>query len=114
MIDNRALIAYLEGMNSYRIGGQDLSAAQLEALANGLRRQAREHGHMFGDRKVFLSTIPGIDLEDAACRSWLDDLRRTSRVRFARADLVAAMPAELVAASEWNLDGATLHFLVLD
>jgi hypothetical protein len=60
---------------------------------------------------VFLGSIPSIDLADPECRGWLDDLRRTGRVTFARAGLVAAMDSSLVAASEWQLGGATYHFL---
>lgn len=68
----------------------------------------------FGERKIFLSTIPGIDLGDAACRAQLDELRRSGLLRFARADLVAAMDPALVAASEWQLDGASYNFLVVE
>jgi hypothetical protein len=67
----------------------------------------------FGDRKVFLSTVPGIDLTDADCRSDLEVMRRAGLLQFSRADLVAAMDPELVAASEWQLDGATMHFLAV-
>jgi hypothetical protein len=41
-------------------------------------------------------------------------LRRAGLLRFARADLVAAMDPELVAASEWRLNGATAHFLIVE
>jgi hypothetical protein len=34
-------------------------------------------------------------------------------LEFARADLVVAMAPAPVAASEWHLDGATMHFLVV-
>ncbi len=34
-------------------------------------------------------------------------------LEFARANPVAAMAPALVAASEWHLDGATMHFLVV-
>jgi hypothetical protein len=40
-----------------------------------------------------------------------EDLRRAGLLKFARADLVAAMDPELVATSEWRLDGTTYHFL---
>lgn len=88
----------------------------LPAMTTGQRliRSAAEHGTRFGDRKVFLSTIPGVDLRDSACRALLQSLQRSGAVSFARADMVAAMPAELVAASEWVVDShCTLHFLVL-
>jgi hypothetical protein len=99
-------------MNTHRIAGQDLTAAQVDLVAAALRRDAVAHGIMFGDRKVFLGSIPGIELEDAECRAWLEDLRRTGRVTFARADLVAAMDPALVASSEWTIaPGVTAHFL---
>jgi hypothetical protein len=70
-------------------------------------------GVYFGDRKVFLSTIPGVDLADPEWRQLLKELRRARLLTFARADLVVAMDPELVAASEWKLDDATNHFLVV-
>lgn len=74
---------------------------------------AAAYGTRFGTRKVFLSTVPGIDLADPECTDVLLTLLRTGCLEFARADLVAAMDPALVAASEWRLDGATQHFLVL-
>lgn len=82
-------------------------------LAQRLIADAAEHGTRFGDRKVFLSTIPGIDLADAECRSILADLLRSGAAQFCRADLVGAMDPALVQASEWQLDISTFHFLVL-
>jgi hypothetical protein len=70
-------------------------------------------GTYFGDRKVFLGSIPGVDLADPDWRQLFDDLRRARLLEFARADLVAAMDPELVARSEWNQGGATNHFLVV-
>ncbi len=67
----------------------------------------------FGDRKAFLSTVPGLDLTTPEGRADADALRRAGLLEFARADLVAAMDPVLVAASEWRLDGATMHFLVV-
>lgn len=72
------------------------------------------HAHRdlwFGTRKVFLCSI--VDVTDAAAMSVLDECRQAGLLTFARADLVAAMDPELVAASEWTLDGATFHFIVL-
>lgn len=65
----------------------------------------------FGDRKVFLCAI--VDVTDADAMAILDDCRRAQLLTFARADLVAAMDPELVAASEWRVDIATFHFLVV-
>src|SRR5687767_4134409 len=66
----------------------------------------------FGPRKVFLSALLGeVKGQDM---SELDALRRTGLLQFARADLVSAMDPQMVAASEWELDGATYHFLVVE
>ena len=85
----------------------------LGILASNLVADARNCGTFFGDRKVFLSTVPGVDVRDLEWRALLDELRRAGLLIFARADLVAAMDPALVAASEWNMDGATAHFLVV-
>jgi hypothetical protein len=89
------------------------STAALRNLADGILTDARMSGIYFGERKVFLSSIPGVDLADPEWRQLLDDLRRAQLLEFARADLVAAMDPELVAKSEWKLDGASNHFLVV-
>jgi hypothetical protein len=85
--------------------------AALRNLADGILADARMCGVYFGDRKVFLGSIPGLDVKDPEWCEMLDGLRRARLLEFARADLVAAMDPELVAASEWQLDGATYHFL---
>ena len=84
----------------------------LRFLADGTVADARTSGVYFGDRKVFLASIPGVDLADPEWRELLDNLRRARLLEFARADLVAAMDPELVAKSEWSQGGATNHFLV--
>lgn len=83
-------------------------------LAESIVRDAVLQGAFFGDRKIFLASIPGINLGDAECTGMLLDLLRAGLLRFARADLVSAMDPALVAASEWKLDGATYHFLVVE
>jgi len=88
-------------------------------IATAYLDDARASGVRFGDRKVFLSTIPGIDLTDPDCTFLLDELRRMQLLTFARADFVAAMDPVLVSASEWRLTSptggtmATFHFLVI-
>jgi hypothetical protein len=84
----------------------------LRNLANGILIDARMSGIYFGDRKVFLGSIPGVDVGDPE-RQMFEDLRRAGLLEFARTDLVAAMDPELVARSEWNQGGATNHFLVV-
>jgi len=85
----------------------------LRFLAEGIIAEARTSGVYFGDRKVFLASIPGVDLADPEWRELLDNLRRARLLEFARADLIAAMDPELVAKSEWSQGGATNHFLVV-
>lgn len=83
-------------------------------LASRYIADAAEYGTRFGDRKVFLSTVPGIELWDTDCCAVLEELRRAGLLDLARADLVAAMDPALVQASEWRLDNITTwHFLVL-
>lgn len=86
----------------------------LQLLADSYLRDALESGVQWLDSgKVYLGTIPGVDLADAECVAQLDACRRAGLLRFARADLVAAMDHTLVMASEWDLDGAQFHFLVV-
>jgi hypothetical protein len=85
----------------------------LRNLADGILADARMSGIYFGDRKVFLGSIPGVDVADPKRRQLFDDLRRAGLLEFARADLVAAMDPDLVARSEWSQGGATNHFLVV-
>jgi hypothetical protein len=67
------------------------SCAALRHLADGILADARTIGVYFGDRKVFFGSIPGVDVRDPEWCQLLDDLRRLGLLRFARADLVAAM-----------------------
>lgn len=87
--------------------------AAFRMLADSYINDAAEHGTRFGDVKVFLCTIPGIDLKDAECVNQLAYLLRSGLVQFARADLVGAMDPDLVARSHWRLDISDFHFLVL-
>ncbi|HET7504734.1 MAG TPA: hypothetical protein VFK02_27115 [Kofleriaceae bacterium] len=74
----------------------------------------------FSERKVFISAVwrelrrnprwSELSLDELKRR--LVDAHRTGELVLARADLVAAMDPELVAASEITTDGATFHFLV--
>ena len=86
--------------------GLRLAAERLLATARNA------HPHLrFGDRKVFLCAI--VDISDPVALEVLDDCRRAQLLTFARADLVAAMDPELVQASEWCVDIATFHFVVV-
>lgn len=71
----------------------------------------------FGDRKVFVSALwqrvgntLGMSLD--AFKQWLVVQHRAGVLQLARADLVAAMDPDLVAASEIRFGNATFHFLV--
>jgi hypothetical protein len=74
----------------------------------------------FGDRKVFVSAVwrelrnhprwSALTLDD--CKQRLVAAHRAGALVLARADLVAAMDPELVGASEITTDGASFHFVV--
>jgi hypothetical protein len=87
----------------------------LKITADRILSTAR-NGHRdlwFGNRKVFLAAV--VDITDAVAMEILEACLSAGLLTFARADLVAAMDPELVAASEWRLDGPgiqpTYHFL---
>ena len=75
---------------------------------------------VFGDRKVFISCVwDELRRQPAYASLTLDDFKaqllrahRDGDLVLARADLVAAMNPDLVAASETSADGATFHFIV--
>jgi hypothetical protein len=89
-------------------------AAEVRTIASGAR-----HG-VFGDRKVFISSVwddlrrrpswSALTLADFKDR--LVTAHRAGDLVLARADLVAAMNPDLVAASETVTDGASFHFIV--
>lgn len=96
----------LAGMTTNLDHGLRLTAERFLGTARGAHRDL-----WFGDRKVFIAAVA--DTTDDVAMAALDDCRRAGLLTFARADLVAAMDPELVAASEWSLDGATYHFVVV-
>jgi hypothetical protein len=75
---------------------------------------------VFGERKVFISAIwsalrampAWASLELDELKERLVEAHRRRELVLARADLVAAMDPDLVAASETRTDGATVHFVV--
>jgi hypothetical protein len=84
------------------------------AAAAVLLRQARARGVKFGDRKVFLGSIPAADPKTPAGRAHLFELHQLQLIQLARADFVQAMDPALVAASEMDLGGGvSFHFLVV-
>jgi hypothetical protein len=85
-----------------------------------LRAVETTHDGWFGDRKVFVSAVwhelcrspvwSGLSLDEFKVR--LVAAHRAGALVLARADFVAAMDPELVAASEIVAEGASFHFLV--
>jgi len=93
---------------------RNLATNALAHMASQLIADAAEYGTRFGSgAKVYLATVPGVDLGDPECVSLLDELRRAGLVRFERCDYVAGADADLLAQSEWLVAGtnASLHFL---
>jgi hypothetical protein len=95
--------------------------AARQSLVDAARRAARDaRDGVFGDRKVFISTVwsalratpPWSALELDEFKQRLVAAHRKRELVLARADLVAAMDPALVAASETQTDGATFHFIV--
>lgn len=75
----------------------------------------------FGDRKVFIATLwdrvgDEIRMTLPGFKRWLVDRHRQQDLVLARADLIAAMPYDLVMRSETKTEGdgagATFHFVV--
>jgi hypothetical protein len=102
------------------LGGREL-APNTNGFAAEVRDVARTTTNgVFGDRKVFISAVWD---ELRRHRAWvaltLDEFKakllrahRDGDLVLARADLVAAMNPDLVAASETTTDGASFHFIV--
>ena len=73
----------------------------------------------FGNRKIFIAALwdrVGKKIHMSLLEFWLIDQHRQRRLVLARADLIAAMPYDLVMRSEANTEGvysgATFHFVV--
>jgi len=90
-------------MTSAEQSGLQMTADRILGEARNAHRDL-----WFGDRKVFLCAV--VDVTDALAMEILDDCRRAGLLTFARADLVAAMDPELVADSNWVLDGGTATY----
>jgi hypothetical protein len=59
----------------------------LRNFADGILADPRMDGVYWGDRKVFLASIPGVDVHDPEWCQVLDELRWLGLLEFARADL---------------------------
>jgi hypothetical protein len=96
-------------------GGPPASFADDVLRAAGAATEGR-----FGDRKVFVSALweqlrrepRWAELALAELKARLLAAHRAGELTLARADLVAAMDPELVAASEIAADGASFHFVI--
>jgi hypothetical protein len=77
-----------------------------------LLKQAREHGVRVGD-KVFLASIPCVDLSDATHRRILLALNRDGMVSLCRADLVVDAHIELRKASELDNGTGCFHCVMV-
>lgn len=102
-------------------GAGEAPEAQPPSFASDVMRVAgATHDGTIGDRKVFVSAVwhelrgeprwSALTLDDFKAR--LVAAHRAGELTLARADFVAAMDPELVAASEITVDGASFHFIV--
>jgi hypothetical protein len=92
--------------------------SQFAAVVDAAIARVPESGR-FGNRKVFVSAIwdaitpaeyASLSMDDF--KSQLIAAQRAQLLSLARADLVAAMPGAVVAASEIMHNGATYHFVI--
>ncbi len=116
------LRAMRDGLVRRWLQDQPLQRAVSEAsLGVDVKRIARTINRgLFGERKVFISTIwdalrcepQWASLTLSEFKTRLVVAQRSGDVELARADLVAAMDPQLVAASETRGDGASFHFII--
>lgn len=115
-----AVAGAVAGTHRARAGVRVSADPALRALVPELVRQIGPAGR-FGPEKVFVAALwrrleadprcpAGLDL--AAFQRWLLAANTERWITLARADLVGAMDAELVAASELRDRGATFHFVL--
>lgn len=100
----------------------DLATCSAAHFAVAVHAAIKKIGHApherFGPRKVFISAIAreldiaahGLSRADFETRLFV--CRRLGQLSLARADLVAAMPADAVAASEIKISGVEFHFVI--
>ena len=100
------------------LDGKELGPPSFVAEVRDVARGAREG--VFGDRKVFISSVwdelrrhptwSSLTLDEFKAR--LVRAHREGDVVLARADFVGALDPSLVAASETSTDGTSFHFIV--
>ena len=115
--DARAL---RDGLVRGWLSGRELGPVAFVDEVRATARTLRDGA--FGERKVFISSVwdhmrrhgpwSALTLDEFKAR--LLAAHRAGELVLARADLVAAMPAALVAASETGTDGASFHFILRD
>jgi hypothetical protein len=71
----------------------------------------------YGDRKVFIAALwdhvgGAIAMSLPEFKHWLIEQHRRQRLELVRADLISAMPFELVKRSETKTQGATFNFVL--
>jgi hypothetical protein len=91
----------------------------LPAVLNALR-DIHDEGR-FGNRKVFIAALwdrigRQVGMSLLELKRWLIEQHRQRRLELARADLIAAMPYDMVRRSEAHTEGAhsgaTFHFVI--
>ncbi len=113
------LRAIRDGLVRRWIQDQPLHAAR-DLVAEVKRLAASTTHGVFGDRKIFISSLwdelrrdrHWASLALADFKTGLVAAQRAGMLELARADLVAAMDPELVAASEIRDGGASFHFML--
>jgi hypothetical protein len=100
----------------------DIAQAIRDPLQIMLNALPAVHGKgRVGDRKIFIAALwdvigDEINMTLSEFKRWLIDQHRHRNIVLARADLIAAMPYELVMRSEANTEGsysgATFHFII--
>lgn len=96
------------------------AVAEKYALGHVLREIGNVAGRgRVGDRKVFISSLydqiggeEWLDMTLEQFQRFLFRMHQEKKLVLARADLVAAMPHDLVMRSEFNTNGAQFHFVV--
>ena len=115
------LRALLDALVRGWLEGKQLGTIPPHDFVDEVRGVARATSRgVFGDRKVFIASVwdelrrqptwASLTLDDFKAR--LVRAHRAGDLVLARADLVAAMNHELVAASETTTEGASFHFIV--
>lgn len=106
-------------ISSLKVARAYLAALDLEQFARVVKLNLDDAKKFHGDR-AFISSVYD-EARSNGLRMSLDEFKknlvaahRKGFLRITRADLVGAMPADLVARSETEYMGATFHFVVVE